>query len=159
MFDQTTLVGIACMGTCTRLLAYNEHSIVRRPLFAQDKRLGAGIIDGRSIWRDDGTASKLLAALRAKLGADQPISVQVGGGVGWVLQGPCGFLTVADLRRGLCSDIHPTCSRCRAPRRCSTFPTTSPPRPACPRTWSPAWPLPCKSSRCALVENEDGGYI
>lgn len=48
----------------------------------QDKRLGAGIIDGRSIWRDDGTAPGLLAALRQALGPDQAISVQVGGGGG-----------------------------------------------------------------------------
>lgn len=43
----------------------------------QDKRLGAGIIDGRSIWKDDGTAATILGSIRASLGADQPISVQV----------------------------------------------------------------------------------
>ncbi len=47
----------------------------RLPL--QNKRLGAGVIDGRGIWADDGTALRLLGALRERLGADQPISVQV----------------------------------------------------------------------------------
>ncbi|KAL6774393.1 METE1 [Auxenochlorella protothecoides x Auxenochlorella symbiontica] len=44
--------------------------------FPEDKRLGAGIVDGRSIWRDDGTAVDLLAALRARLGPNQAIVVQ-----------------------------------------------------------------------------------
>ena len=51
-----------------------------RPCFAktlQSKRLGAGVIDGRGAWADDGTALRLLCALRARLGAGQPISVQV----------------------------------------------------------------------------------
>jgi 5-methyltetrahydropteroyltriglutamate--homocysteine methyltransferase len=42
----------------------------------QTKRLGAGIIDGRSVWADDGTAVGLLKSLRAALGDDQLISVQ-----------------------------------------------------------------------------------
>lgn len=50
---------------------------VRPDLSVQSKRLGAGVIDGRGIWADDGTALRLLCALRDRLGADQPISVQV----------------------------------------------------------------------------------
>jgi 5-methyltetrahydropteroyltriglutamate--homocysteine methyltransferase len=46
------------------------------PPFLQNKRLGAGVIDGRSVWADDGTALRLVAALRAHLGHDQAISVQ-----------------------------------------------------------------------------------
>ncbi|KAL4447714.1 hypothetical protein ABPG75_004933 [Micractinium tetrahymenae] len=45
--------------------------------FPKNKRLGAGVIDGRGIWADkDGAALRLLGALRDRLGADQPISVQ-----------------------------------------------------------------------------------
>ena len=46
-------------------------------ILLQDKRLGAGVIDGRSVWADDGTAGRLVAALRARLGPDQAICVQV----------------------------------------------------------------------------------
>ena len=42
----------------------------------QNKRLGAGVIDGRSIWADNGTALRLVTSLRALLGDDQPICVQ-----------------------------------------------------------------------------------
>lgn len=42
----------------------------------QDKRLGVGVIDGRSIWADDGTAGRLVAAVRGTLGVDQPIAIQ-----------------------------------------------------------------------------------
>lgn len=38
--------------------------------------MGAGIIDGRSVWADDGTASGLLKSLRTALGNDQVIAVQ-----------------------------------------------------------------------------------
>ncbi|KAL4539572.1 hypothetical protein Ndes2437B_g02062 [Nannochloris sp. 'desiccata'] len=44
--------------------------------FPKTKRLGAGVIDGRSVWADDGTALRLVAALRAHLGPDQAITVQ-----------------------------------------------------------------------------------
>lgn len=46
------------------------------PFLLQTKRLGAGVIDGRSVWADDGTALRLVAALHALLGPDQAISVQ-----------------------------------------------------------------------------------
>jgi len=45
--------------------------------FPSDKRLGAGVIDGRSVWADDGTAVRIVAALRARLGPQQAICVQV----------------------------------------------------------------------------------
>lgn len=45
----------------------------------QDKRLGAGVIDGRGIWADDGLAARLVAALRRRLGPQHRISVQVRG--------------------------------------------------------------------------------
>nr|BAU71146.1 METE; cobalamin-independent methionine synthase [Parachlorella kessleri] len=43
---------------------------------ARDKRLGAGLIDGRAIWADQGEAAAMLAALRARLGPDQRICLQ-----------------------------------------------------------------------------------
>lgn len=45
--------------------------------FPSSKRLGAGVIDGRGIWADEGRALRLLASLRERLGDGQPISVQV----------------------------------------------------------------------------------
>ena len=45
--------------------------------FPADKRLGVGIIDGRSPWADDGTAAKVVAALRKLLGPEQAMTVQV----------------------------------------------------------------------------------
>jgi hypothetical protein len=36
-----------------------------------------GAIDGRAIWKDDGTAAGLVAGIVAVLGPDQPISIQV----------------------------------------------------------------------------------
>jgi 5-methyltetrahydropteroyltriglutamate--homocysteine methyltransferase len=45
--------------------------------FPKDKCLGAGVIDGRSVWADDGTAARIVAALRDLLGKDQSICVQV----------------------------------------------------------------------------------
>ena len=45
-------------------------------LVLQSKRLGAGVIDGRGAWADQGQALSLLCALRDRLGADQRIAVQ-----------------------------------------------------------------------------------
>ena len=45
--------------------------------FPADKRLGVGIIDGRSPWADNGTAVKVVAALRKLLGPNQAMTVQV----------------------------------------------------------------------------------
>lgn len=45
--------------------------------FPASKRLGAGVIDGRGIWADEGRALRLLASLRECLGEGQAISVQV----------------------------------------------------------------------------------
>ena len=42
----------------------------------QDKRLGAGLIDGRAIWADQGEAAAMLAALRARLAQGQRICLQ-----------------------------------------------------------------------------------
>ncbi|GAB5034800.1 5-methyltetrahydropteroyltriglutamate--homocysteine methyltransferase [Nannochloropsis oceanica] len=44
--------------------------------FPADKRLGVGVIDGRSPWADDGTAIKVVAALRKLLGPNQAMTVQ-----------------------------------------------------------------------------------
>lgn len=51
-------------------------SLIDAKGFPKSKRLGAGIIDGRSVWTDADVAAPLLAALRERLGADAPISVQ-----------------------------------------------------------------------------------
>lgn len=44
--------------------------------FPKEKRLGVGVVDGRSIWADDGTAGRVVAALRKLLGPDQRLTVQ-----------------------------------------------------------------------------------
>lgn len=44
--------------------------------FPTGLRLGAGVVDGRSIWLDDVTASKLLVRIRSAVGDDVAISVQ-----------------------------------------------------------------------------------
>ncbi|PSC76117.1 5-methyltetrahydropteroyltriglutamate-homoc ysteine s-methyltransferase isoform A [Micractinium conductrix] len=51
--------------------------LIAKYSFPKDKRLGAGVIDGRGCWADaSGRALRLLRALRATLGADQAICVQ-----------------------------------------------------------------------------------
>jgi len=45
--------------------------------FPKSKRLGAGVINGRSIWKDSGEAMAILKFLRKVLGRDQAISIQV----------------------------------------------------------------------------------
>lgn len=52
--------------------------------FPADKRLGVGVIDGRSPWADDGTAIKVVAALRKLLGPNQAMTVQVRGEKMWI---------------------------------------------------------------------------
>ncbi|EFN57923.1 hypothetical protein CHLNCDRAFT_141995 [Chlorella variabilis] len=42
--------------------------------FPKSKRLGAGVIDGRGIWADQGQAARLVASLRALLGEEQRIA-------------------------------------------------------------------------------------
>lgn len=44
--------------------------------FPGNKRLGAGVIDGRGAWAECGEAARLLGALRSALGPNQTISVQ-----------------------------------------------------------------------------------
>ena len=65
-------VWLAAVLTCPPVLLQSR---VEFPL-PQSKRLGAGVIDGRGAWADQGTALSLLCALRDRLGADQRISVQ-----------------------------------------------------------------------------------
>ena len=45
--------------------------------FPKSKRLGAGVIDGRSIWKDSGEAANILKFLRKLLGKEQAMSIQV----------------------------------------------------------------------------------
>lgn len=45
--------------------------------FPKSKRLGVGVIDGRSIWKDSGEAMAILRFLRRLLGKEQAISIQV----------------------------------------------------------------------------------
>ena len=54
-------------GTC---------QLIAKHGFPKEKRLGVGIVDGRSIWADDGTAGRVVAALRKLLGPDQRLTVQ-----------------------------------------------------------------------------------
>jgi len=65
---------------CTRVLPHPPELCHIRlngaPPLPQSKRLGAGVIDGRGAWADQGTALSPLCALRDRLGADQRIAVQ-----------------------------------------------------------------------------------
>lgn len=65
----------------------------------QEKRLGAGLIDGRAVWADGGQAARMLDALRTALGPDQCICLQVGHNCGW---GSCASMLDYSAR-GLCS--------------------------------------------------------
>lgn len=74
------------------------------PLCLQSKRLGAGVIDGRGIWADQGQAARLVASLRALLGEEQRIAVQARGGGGGGLCSVCvdGMVVVVRVFGGVC---------------------------------------------------------
>ncbi|KAK9829533.1 hypothetical protein WJX72_006351 [[Myrmecia] bisecta] len=57
-------ISLDFLGVPGSALGCNTAALVAQKGFPADKRLGAGIVDGRSVWADDGTASALLAALR-----------------------------------------------------------------------------------------------
>ena len=42
-------------------------SLIAQHGFPKDKRLGAGVIDGRSVWSDGGSAATLVAAILAQV--------------------------------------------------------------------------------------------
>lgn len=48
---------------------------IRKHGFPADKRLGAGVIDGRGVWADNGKADAILGDLRSHVKG--PIAVQV----------------------------------------------------------------------------------
>lgn len=72
-----TAIGLDFCGVPGSFAGNRTAQLIGKLGFPSDKRLGAGVIDGRSVWADDGTAAGLVAGLRALLGKDQPIGVQV----------------------------------------------------------------------------------
>jgi 5-methyltetrahydropteroyltriglutamate--homocysteine methyltransferase len=80
---------------------YGSHTaqLIAQHGFPQSKRLGAGVIDGRGAWADQGQALSLLCALRARLGADQRIAVQVSSIVAGFVVGCLGAVM-------LCRSVH-----------------------------------------------------
>jgi 5-methyltetrahydropteroyltriglutamate--homocysteine methyltransferase len=48
-------------------VASKTADLIEKHGFPNDKRLGAGVVDGRSVWADGDTPSAFIAALQAKV--------------------------------------------------------------------------------------------
>ena len=62
-------ISLDFLGVPGSEVASKTADLIEKHVFPQDKRLGAGVVDGRSVWADGETPSALVAALQAKVSA------------------------------------------------------------------------------------------
>ena len=55
-------------------MASKTAELIEQNGFPSDKRLGAGVVDGRSVWADGDTPSKFVAALLARVGQNMHVT-------------------------------------------------------------------------------------
>ena len=60
-------ISLDFLGVPGSEVASKTADLIEKHGFPQDKRLGAGVVDGRSVWADGETPSALVAALQAKV--------------------------------------------------------------------------------------------
>ena len=60
-------ISLDFLGVPGSEVASKTAELIEQNGFPSDKRLGAGVVDGRSVWADGNTPSKFVAALQAKV--------------------------------------------------------------------------------------------
>ena len=60
---QVSAISLDFLGVPGSALGCATAKLIAQHGFPKDKRLGAGVIDGRSVWSDGGSATSLVAAI------------------------------------------------------------------------------------------------
>ena len=78
MASQVAAISLDFLGVPGSAHGCATAQLITKHGFPKDKRLGAGVIDGRSVWADDGAAATIIAALLAKVGCSLTAKLCVG---------------------------------------------------------------------------------
>lgn len=65
-------ISLDFLGVPGSEVASKTADLIEKHGFPENKRLGAGVVDGRSVWADGETPSALVAALQAKVSLAPP---------------------------------------------------------------------------------------
>ena len=68
-------ISLDFLGVPGSEVASKTAQLIEKHGFPEGKRLGAGVVDGRSVWADGETPAALIAALKAKVGPQAAQSV------------------------------------------------------------------------------------